>query len=272
MASETPGPIGVFDSGVGGLTVVRELVLRFPSEPLVYFGDTARVPYGTKSRGTVERFAVEDMSFLMQFDPRIVVVACNTASANALERLRSEFDVPIIDVVTPGAERACSETTTGRIGLIATEATVKSEAYEKAVHAIDTDIHVFPKACPLLVPLVEEGRAPDDPVVKAVAWEYLSAFDGLDIDTLILGCTHYPVIRSTISKLMPGVTVVDSASAAARAVENVIGRAHQQPDRNPTRTFYVSDNPERFRSTGKRITGLQLEDVRLVDLSDIVRV
>ncbi len=265
------GPIGVFDSGVGGLTVVRELVNRFPEESIVYFGDTARVPYGIKSKETVERFAVEDMSFLMRSNPKLVVIACNTASANAMDRLKKEFDCPIIDVVRPGASQACSETRTGRIGLIATEATVKSKAYEEEVGRLDPDMRIFARACPLLVPLVEEGRTADDPIVHAVVWEYLSEFKGLDLDTLILGCTHYPVIKDAITQCMAEVTIVDSASATAKAVSDhhsdlLAGKKEDAP----THTFYVSDNPDRFRAIGRRMTGLSLDDVRLVDLSDIV--
>lgn len=264
-------PIGVFDSGVGGLTVVKELVNRFPKESIVYFGDTARVPYGIKSKETVERFAVEDMTFLMRSKPKLVVVACNTASANAMDRLQKEFDCPIIDVVRPGASQACSETKTGRIGLIATEATVKSKAYEKEVNRLDSDMRVFSRACPLLVPLVEEGRTADDPIVHAVVWEYLSEFEGLDLDTLVLGCTHYPIIKDAIARCMNDVTIVDSASATAKAVSDhhadlLVG----DEENSPTYTFYVSDNPDRFQEIGKRMTGLPLDDVRLVDLADIV--
>lgn len=265
------GPIGVFDSGVGGLTVVRGLVNRFPEESIVYFGDTARVPYGIKSRETVARFAVEDMSFLMRSNPKLVVIACNTASANAGDRLEKEFDCPIIDVVRPGASQACSETKTGRIGLIATEATVKSKAYEEEARRLDPDMRIFARACPLLVPLVEEGRTAEDPIVRAVVWEYLSAFDDLDVDTLILGCTHYPVIKDAIAQCMSEVTIVDSASATAKTVADLHSDllAGKKED-TPTYTFYVSDNPDRFRTIGRRMTGLPLDDVRLVDLSDIV--
>ena len=264
-------PIGVFDSGVGGLTVVKELVARFPRESIVYFGDTARVPYGIKSKETVTRFAVEDMTFLMRSNPKLVVVACNTASANSLDSLQKEFDCPIIDVVTPGATQACSETKTGRIGLIETEATVKSKAYEKEINGLDPDMRIFSRACPLLVPLVEEGRTADDPIVRAVAWEYLSEFEGLNLDTLILGCTHYPVIKDAIAQCMSGVTIVDSASATARAVsDNHADLLADDDDSSPAHTFYVSDNPDRFREIGRRMTGLPLDDVRLVDLSDIV--
>ena len=267
-------PIGVFDSGVGGLTVAAEIVRRLPNESMVYFGDTARIPYGIKSRETVERFAVEDMSFLMRSEPKLVVVACNTASANAIERLEREFDCPIVDVVKPGAARACAATGSGRVGLIATEATVKSKAYERAIHAIEPDVTVFPRSCPLFVPMVEEGRTAKDPIVRAVAWEYLSAFDEFDIDTLILGCTHYPVIKEAIAECVPGVELVDSAVATAAAVVERHGDLLEAEDAwsEPVLTFYVSDHPERFRSIGLKMTDLALEDVRLVDLSDIVMV
>jgi glutamate racemase len=271
-------PIGVFDSGVGGLTVAAAIIEMFPNESMVYFGDTARIPYGIKSKETVERFAVEDMSFLMRFDPKLVVVACNTASANAMERLEKGFDCPIINVVGPGAARACSVTGSGRIGLIATEATVKSKAYERAVLEVAPDAKVFARPCPLFVPMVEEGRAGDDPIVRAVAWEYLSAFDDLNVDTLILGCTHYPVLKDAIAECMPGVQMVDSATATAAAISQSHEALLERGDgggegqMKPAHTFFVSDHPERFRAIGRRMTGLPLEDVRLVDLSDIVMV
>ncbi len=267
------GPIGLFDSGVGGLTVAAEIVRRFPYESIVYFGDTARVPYGIKSKKTVERFAVEDMRFLMRFSPKLVIVACNTASAHAIERLTEEFECPVIDVVRPGAAEACSVSKTGRIGLIATEATVASGAYERAVADINPDAKVFSIACPLLVPLVEEGRGSDDPIVNTAAREYLSQFGHSDIDTLILGCTHYPVIGDALAQCMPEVQMVDSASATARAVsERHADLLVSDGETEPKRAFHVSDNPERFRRIGEAMTGLELDDIKLVDLSDIVMV
>src|SRR5262245_5578413 len=208
-------PIGVFDSGVGGLTVVRQLHRALPKEDIVYLGDTARVPYGTKSPSTVVRFACEDTHFLLQQNVKAVVVACNTASAWALPTLEREYDVPIFGVILPGARAALERTQNRRIGVIGTNATIRSQAYNKAILARDDAAEIFARACPLLVPLVEEGRA-QDKVVMLVLKEYLQPLLRDRIDTLVLGCTHYPLLKTAIQRVVgTKVALIDSAESCA---------------------------------------------------------
>jgi glutamate racemase len=192
-------PIGIFDSGVGGLTVLRAVRKRLPHENVIYLGDTARVPYGMKSRGTIERYAVEDAAFLTRKGVKMLVIACNTISAMARERLRAEFDLPLLSVLGPGARMAARVTRSGRIGVIATEATVESEAYERAIRDASRDrkVEIFSRACPLFVPLVEEGET-DSQIARLVAEQYLAPLREKRIDTLVLGCTHYPLLKSII--------------------------------------------------------------------------
>src|SRR4051812_4127255 len=207
MAS--PQPIGVFDSGIGGLTVVRELMRQLPQESVVYFGDTARVPYGPKSPDTVRRYSREIASFLLKQQAKAIVIACNTATAHALSVLREEFSVPVIGVVEPGARAAARATSGGRIGVIGTAGTVASGAYDRAIRAILPDARVVTKACPLLVPLVEEGWI-DHPVTAQVAREYLAPLMDEQIDTLVLGCTHYPLLKDVLCRALGrGVTLID---------------------------------------------------------------
>jgi glutamate racemase len=208
-------PIAIFDSGLGGLTVVRAVRDLLPAESLAYFGDTARLPYGTKSAATVHRFTRQCLGFLMNFAPKLLVVACNTASALALEELKHEFPVPVIGVLEPGAAAAArlaadsASSLPRQIGLIATEATVASGAYPAAVARLDLRLHVVSRACPLLVPMIEEGREPDDPIVRLVLEEYLRPFEQLHVAALILGCTHYPLLAPAIGGVLgPGVKLV----------------------------------------------------------------
>ncbi|HEV2664496.1 MAG TPA: glutamate racemase, partial [Blastocatellia bacterium] len=214
-------PIGIFDSGVGGLTVLRAVRKRLPHEDVIYLGDTARVPYGMKSRRTIERYAVEDAGFLARKGVKMLVIACNTISAMARERLRAEFDLPLLSVIGPGARMAARVTRGGRIGVIATEATVESGAYERAIReaAGDREVEIFSRACPLFVPLVEEGET-DSQITRLVAEQYLAPLREKRIDTLVLGCTHYPVLKSVIKSTIGAtdevdVTLVDSAEATA---------------------------------------------------------
>jgi glutamate racemase len=223
-------PIGIFDSGVGGLTVLRAVRKRLPHENVIYLGDTARVPYGMKSRRTIERYAVEDAGFLARKGVKMLVVACNTISAMARERLRAEFDLPLLSVLGPGARMATRVTRNGRIGVIATEATVESGAYERAIREAspDREVEIFSRACPLFVPLVEEGET-DSQIAHLVAEQYLAPFRKEGIDTLVLGCTHYPllksVIKSTIGATDGGsVTLVDSAEATAEETAQLLER------------------------------------------------
>ncbi len=244
-------PIGVFDSGVGGLTVAREIMRQIPNERIIYFGDTARVPYGSKSKETVTRFSRQIVRFLQSFQVKTIVVACNTASAYALDELEQETHIPIIGVVKPGAKIAAETTRNGRIGVIATDATIGSQIYTKYIKELNKDVTIYGKACPLFVPLVEEGLL-QDPVTDEIARRYLAELIDIDIDTLILGCTHYPLIRSTLGRVMgEQVTLVNPAYETARELKKLLeqrGILNQEPPKlgaNPYQ-FYVSDGAEKF--------------------------
>lgn len=251
-------PIGVFDSGVGGLTVVREIMRQIPNERIIYFGDTARVPYGSKSQETVTRFSEQIVRFLRTFQVKTIVVACNTASAYAMDILEEESDIPIIGVVKPGARVAAQTTRNGRIGVIATEATIGSHIYAKFLRELNREVTVYGKACPLFVPLVEEGLWVD-PVTDEVARRYLSELIDLDIDTLILGCTHYPLIRSTLGKIVgEGVTLVNPAYETARELKELLMEKGLLGDHAPTLgetqyQFYVSDMADKFKNFANSI-------------------
>ena len=215
--------IGVFDSGIGGLTVLRQLRRAFPQLDMVYLGDLARVPYGGRSVETITHYAADDVRFLLRFDVDAIVVACGTVSSNAMGFLRENFDLPVYGVIESAAARAAAITRTGGVGVIGTQATVKSGAYERCIRAIDPAIRVLGQACPLFVPLVENGIAPDDPVAEIVTDRYLSAFDGKGVDALIMGCTHYPVYRPALEKRLPGVTMIDVGEALANALRETLG-------------------------------------------------
>lgn len=244
-------PIGVFDSGVGGLTVAREIIRQIPNEKIIYFGDTARVPYGSKSSETVTRYSEQIVRFLRTFQVKTIVVACNTASACALDTLEKDIDIPIIDVVKPGAKSAWEATRNGRIGVIGTEATIGSQIYTKYIQERNKDISIYGKACPLFVPLVEEGLL-EDPVTDEIARRYLTELIDIDIDTLILGCTHYPLIRSTLGRIMGDkVTLVNPAYETARELKEMLTGLdlldEEPPGLGSNRyQFYVSDKAEKF--------------------------
>jgi len=264
-------PIGVFDSGLGGLTVVRELTGRMPAEDIVYLGDSARVPYGIKSLETVRRFAREDAAFLLRFGPKLIVVACNTASAAAIDTLRATCPVEVVDVISPGA-RAALELTGGRIGVIATEATIASGAYKKAIAAMDPAREVMSVACPLLVPIVEEGRDEDDPIVLHVLGDYLRSLQRFRAGALVLGCTHYPLLARAIGKLMgPDVALVNSGAAAA---EEVHGRLSAAGLLSPAGALgalrcYTTDNPGRFSRLAERFGGRKTDHVEYVGTDEL---
>jgi glutamate racemase len=264
---EQDAAIGVFDSGVGGLTVVRRLAERLPSESIVYLGDTARVPYGTKSEATVIRYAQGCASILVERGIKLLVVACNTASAYALDVLRDELDVPVIGVVEPGARAAVAATRNRRVGVIGTAGTVHSGVYPRAIHALDDGVEVHCKPCPLFVPLAEEGWTTGT-VAFEVARTYLTEFAERGIDTLVLGCTHYPLLKETIGAVMgASVTLVDSAEATADAVSEVLSAmdaARIEPAPGPNR-FLVTDAPESIARVGARFLGHDLNDVEWVD-------
>ncbi len=251
-------PIGVFDSGVGGLTVAREIMRQIPNEKIIYFGDTARVPYGSKSKETVTRFSRQIVRFLQTFQVKTIVVACNTASAYALEELEKETDIPIIGVLKPGAKTAAEVTKNGKIGVIATEATIGSQMYTKYIKELNKQVTIYGKACPLFVPLVEEGLW-QDPVTDEIAKRYLTELIDIDIDTLILGCTHYPLIRSTLGKIMgEAVTLVNPAYETARELKELLVQKdilnEEQPKLGENQyQFYVSDGAEKFKSFANSI-------------------
>lgn len=261
-------PIGIFDSGVGGLTVVGEIIRTLPHEDIVYLGDTARVPYGVKSRDTVTRYAFQNTRFLLTQGVKVIVVACNTASAFALKRLREHFPLPCLGVIEPGVRVALERTRTGRVGVIGTAGTISSQAYEEAIHAINPKIEVFSQPCPLFVPLVEEALI-DHPLAYQAAEMYLGPLKKKGIDTLILGCTHYPLLKKVISEIMgPAVTLVDSATSIAlelRAILRAEGLTNQQHDEGSHR-FFVTDMPEQFQKLGKLFLQRTIFSVEHVDI------
>lgn len=265
-------PIGIFDSGVGGLTVVRQIHRVLPGEDLVYLGDTARVPYGTKSPSTVVRFSCEDTQFLIQRNVKAVVVACNTASAWALPTLQKEFRVPIFGVILPGVRKALMKTRTHRIGVIATGATIRSKAYSNGLLARSDSIKVFARACPLLVPLVEEGWT-SHAVTRAVLREYLAPLRRHRIDTLILGCTHYPLLKPAIRAVVgPDVALIDSAESCAFYVKERLEHLEllcRNRRRAGTIQPFVTDEPERFAELAKRFLGCATEPAWKIDLAPV---
>ena len=264
MASDQA--IGIFDSGVGGLTVLKAIASRLPEEDLIYLGDTARVPYGTKSPETVRRYALDAAGFLVERGVKMLVVACNTASAVALDLLSEKYDLPVIGVIEPGANRARALTRTGRIGVIGTEGTVKSGAYTRAIHALDQSLDVVSVACPLFVPLAEEGWA-EHAIAALAAGEYLAPIRD-EIDTLVLGCTHYPLLKNTLQAVLgDAIQLVDSAEETARVVSEQTG-VRTGTDRKRQISFFVTDVPTRFERVGKAFLGGDLGVVEQVSLAD----
>jgi len=267
MGDPRERPIGVFDSGVGGLTVLASIAELLPGENLLYLGDTARVPYGTKSAATVTAYSLEIAQFFMEREVKAIVVACNTASAMALPHLRKNFSVPMVGVVSPGAGAAVRATRNGRVGVIGTEATLASGAYPEAIAAVDGAIEIFTQACPLFVPLAEEGWV-DNEITRAVVSRYLAPLRDREIDTLLLGCTHYPLLAPIIRDFLgPQVTVVDSAEATAHALRQALedqGLLSVSPA--GAATFCVTDVPDRFIELGSRFYGNSVEAARRIEL------
>jgi len=256
-------PIGVFDSGVGGLTVVKELIRQLPHEDIVYFGDTARVPYGIKSKETVIRFSIENILFLLKQEVKLICVACNTVSSVALPMIKEHFKVPIVGVITPGVREAVYATQNKRIGVIGTRGTIRSRTYEFEIKQLDPTVKIITQACPLFVPFVEEGWLAGN-VVLAVAKAYLKPLKDAHVDTVILGCTHYPILRPVIKEVLgKNVTLIDSAKQVAMevkkilAAEGLLNKGHRGKHR-----FYVSDNPEWFSGLARRFLGEAVRDVR----------
>jgi glutamate racemase len=259
-------PIGVFDSGIGGLTVLRELLVRLPGESFVYFGDTARVPYGNKSADTVRRFSRENVHLLLDRNVKMVVVACNTASSHALPMLESEFDVPIVGVIEPGVRAAVQASRSGRIGVIGTAATVRSNAYPSKIQAALPAAAVVSQACPLFVPLVEEGWV-DGPLTRMVVAEYLKVYQGTGIDTLVLGCTHYPLLKGVIGDVVgPDVVLVDSAVETAREVERVLAERGMAGSGGGNFHIVLSDTSPAFEGLATRCLGRVVPDIELVSV------
>jgi len=281
------GPIGIFDSGMGGLTVLRALHQRLPREDLIYFGDTARVPYGTKGARTVRAFARQDAMFLASLGVKMIVVACNTASAFALEYLTRLCDVPVLGVITPGVQTALARTRGGNIGVVGTSGTIRSGRYQEGLSRNIAAERILARECPLFVPLVEEGMT-EHPVTELVVTEYLLPLKEAQVDTLILGCTHYPALKPVIGRYMgTEVTLVDSADALAEAAADLlaaselarnggIGKATtpdaSSTDASPTEgslTFYLSDIPWKFAEVGARFLGQPINDVTTVNLDEV---
>lgn len=261
-------PIGIFDSGLGGLTVMSEIRKMLPGEDLIYFGDTAHVPYGSKSKEAVTGYSLDIAKFLLAKKVKMIVVACNTASAFALQTLKSKVKVPVIGVIEPGAKAALSVTLKRKIGVIGTEGTIKSSSYSKALRKLDAKARVFAKPCPLFVPLVEEGWLKHS-VTYEIAKEYLAPLLSRGIDTLVLGCTHYPLIKSVIGKTAgKGISLIDSATATAVEVAGTLhGLGYENPKHKGGKcSFYVSDAPAKFRASGQKFMGEVLTSVKKVNL------
>jgi glutamate racemase len=268
MTSVDPRPLGVFDSGVGGLTVLRALRERLPNESLVYLGDTARVPYGTKSAGVVTRYAQLNAAFLTSLDVKLLVVACNTASAVALPALRASLDIPVVGVIEPGARTAAARTRSGVVGVLGTPGTIRSGAYQRALEKERPGLTVHAQACPLFVPLAEEGWLTGD-VPRLVARSYLEPLLGKGMDTVVLGCTHYPLLHAVLHEVLGAdVALVDSGAATAEAVATALttGVARAAAPGSRTERFYVTDVPERFVAVSVLFLGTPVVAAEQVDL------
>ncbi len=261
-------PIGIFDSGIGGLTVFAEIKRRLPNESLIYLGDNARVPYGTKSAETVIRYSLENTAFLESRGVKAIVVACNTASALALPALSAKFDLPVLGVVLPGAKEAIKATKKGAIGVIGTSATISSDAYARALKELNNQVRVVSQACPLFVPLVEEGWTDND-VARSAAKHYLSDMHKEGIDVLILGCTHYPLLKPLIKETVGSdITLIDSAEATATALEALLERegTRNKSVSKAAYQIYVTDLPARFETVARRFLDNDMPSVRHVTL------
>lgn len=273
MDQKRNAPIGVFDSGVGGLTVAREIMRNIPQERIVYFGDTARVPYGSKSKETILRYSRQIVRFLQTQEVKAIVVACNTASAYALEDIKKELDIPIIGVVKPGARVAAVTTKNNRIGVIGTEATIRSDIYSRFIKQQNPEIEVMGKACPLFVPLVEEGLL-KDPVTVEMASRYLKELMEKEIDTLILGCTHYPLLRSMLREIVgEKVNLVNPAYETARGLKELLEKndlcAVGEPVSDQERyRFYVSDAADKFKQFADSILPYDIETTRQINIEE----
>lgn len=261
-------PIGVFDSGLGGLTVLNEIMKLVPSEDFIYFGDCGRVPYGTKSEETVIKYSLQDIRFLMSHDVKMIVIACGTASAYSFEIVKDKFQIPVIEVVNPCAAAAAKQTTNRKIGVIATSGAVNSGVYEKAINKIDSSIEIFSKACPMFVQLAEEGWWEND-IALRIAEEYLLPLKDKDIDTLVLGCTHYPLLQKTIAKVMgPNVKLVSAGEEVALVVKGRLEASGGLKENNafPGSKYFTSDSVEKFKGLGSSFLGENIQYAQKVDI------
>ncbi|MEY8339156.1 glutamate racemase [Lachnospiraceae bacterium 62-35] len=269
---ERNAPIGVFDSGVGGLTVAREIIRQIPDERVIYFGDTARLPYGSKSRDTIIRYSRQIIRFLKTKGVKAIVIACNTASSYALETVKKECDVPIIGVINAGAHMAANVTKNGKIGVIGTEATINSGIYTETIRCFNPKVQVFEKACPLFVPLVEEGLLHDS-VTDEISSRYMADLKGKYIDTLVLGCTHYPLIRSTLRRIMgDDIELVNPAYETAIELKNLLEKERLSCDpehiSGEKYQFYVSDLAEKFRNFATAILPEQVKETKQIPIEE----
>jgi len=261
-------PIGIFDSGLGGLTVLKEIMELIPSESVVYFGDSGRAPYGTKSREMVIKYTLQNIRFLLNQDIKMIVIGCNTASACSYEVVRNTFDIPVIEVINPGAAAAVRETKNGKIGVIGTTGTINSGIYERAISSIDNRLEIYSRACPLFVPLAEEGWWEND-IALRIAEEYLLPLKEQGIDTLVLGCTHYPLLQNTIARVMgENVRLVSSGREVAKVVRDLINKNGCQRDSKikPVYRYYTSDSVEKFETLGSCFLGKEIHSAEKVDI------
>jgi glutamate racemase len=262
-------PIGVFDSGIGGLTVVKEIFRQLPHEEVVYFGDTGRFPYGIRSAEVIRRFSRQNVNFLLEQNVKMVVVACNTASAHALDHVKQMYNIPMIGVIEPGAIAAAKMTKNHRVGVIGTEGTIGSGSYTRALHLINPRLKVFGLACPLFVSLAENGYI-DKKATQLIAEDYLEFLKKKDIDTLVLGCTHYPPLKKVIAKVMgPKVNLVDSADETARAVKATLDKLGLASKRKsePYHKYFVSDTPDRLEMMSKNFLEKSIKEVIKIDIN-----
>lgn len=270
LVAANSNPIGIFDSGIGGLTVAKKIFELLPFENVIYFGDTARYPYGPRSKAIVTKFSYQDVNFLLTQKVKFIVVACNTASSLALEELKQNHDIPMIGVVEPGAKAAVKTTCNGKIGVIGTIGTIQSDAYRKAIHRLDRRLKVCSLPCPLFVSLAEEGYIRKK-ATHLIAWEYLRPLMEKEIDTLVLGCTHYPLLKNVISRTMgKKVRLIDSAEETAKEVKRFLeANDLLVKSRKPAvRSFYVSDIPDRFMEVGKRFLKGKINKVKRIDIDE----
>jgi glutamate racemase len=262
-------PIGIFDSGIGGLTVLKEIIRELPNESTIYLGDTARVPYGIRSPETVTRYAFENSRFLISKDIKLLVIACNTASSVSLEIIKRSVEIPVVGVIEPGSKAAVSCTHKKKIGVIGTDATIRSNSYTKAIQDFDREVEIYGLPCPLFVPLVEEGWT-EEPLTVMAAEKYLSPIKDKGIDTLVLGCTHYPLLKNVLSSIMGStVRLIDSAIETAKEIRAILsaGSLLNSGTGKTTYEYYVTDSPEKFISVGERFLGEQIKDIKKIELN-----